>query len=70
VLRERILSRKEREEGQTILYDECQWGYYDDQEGVEGLIAWLNPKGVREAKLTNSSSRAEIRSLPSHGSTD
>jgi hypothetical protein len=51
VLRERILSRKEREEGQTILYDECQWGYYDDQEGVEGLIAWLNPKGVREAKL-------------------
>ena len=51
ILRERILLRKEREEGQTVLYDECQWGYYDDPEGVEGLIAWLNPKGVREAKL-------------------
>jgi hypothetical protein len=51
VLRERILIRKEREEGQSVLYDECQWGYYDDQEGIEGLIAWLNPKGVREAKL-------------------
>ena len=51
MLRERILSRKEREEGQTVLYDECQWGYYDDEASVEGLIAWLNPKGVREAKL-------------------
>ena len=51
VLRERILLRKEREEGQSVLYDECQWGYYDDPEGIEGLIAWLNPKGVREAKL-------------------
>jgi hypothetical protein len=51
VLRERILLRKEREEGQSVLYDECQWGYYDDVEGVEGLLAWLNPKGTREAKL-------------------
>jgi hypothetical protein len=34
-----------------VLYDECQWGYYDDVEGVEGLLAWLNPKGAREAKL-------------------
>lgn len=51
VLRERILLRKEREEGQSVLYDECQWGYYDDVEGVEGLLAWLNPKGAREAKL-------------------
>lgn len=51
ILRERILSRKEREEGQSVLYDENQWGYYDDQEGVEGLIAWLNSKGSREAKL-------------------
>ena len=51
ILRERILLRKEREEGQSVLYDECQWGYYDDVEGVEGLLAWLNPKGTREAKL-------------------
>jgi hypothetical protein len=51
MLRDRILSRKEREEGQTVLYDEYQWGYYDDAESVEGLIAWLNPKGIREAKL-------------------
>ena len=51
VLRERILLRKEREEGQSVLYDECQWGYYDNVEGVEGLLAWLNPKGTREAKL-------------------
>lgn len=51
ILRERILLRKEREEGQTVLYDENQWAYYDTQEGVEGLIAWLNPKGIREAKL-------------------
>ena len=50
-LREKILLRKEREEGQSVLYDECQWGYYDDPEAVEGLVAWLNPKGVREAKL-------------------
>jgi hypothetical protein len=50
-LRDRVLSRKEREEGQSVLYDECQWGYYDDQESVDGLIAWLNPKGIREAKL-------------------
>jgi len=50
-LKERVLSRKEREEGQSILWDENQWGYYDDVEGVEGLLAWLNPKGVREAKL-------------------
>ena len=51
ILRERILLRKEREEGQSVLYDECQWGYYNDVEGVEGLLAWLNPKGTREAKL-------------------
>ena len=50
-IRDRVLARKEREEGQSVLYDECQWGYYDDQESVEGLIAWLNPKGIREAKL-------------------
>ena len=51
ILRDRVLSRKEREEGQTVLYDEDEWGFYDDTEGVEGLIAWLNPKGIREAKL-------------------
>ena len=51
MFRDRIVSRKEREEGQTVLYEEHHWGYYDDPEGVEGLIAWLNPKGIREVKL-------------------
>jgi len=51
MLRDRVVSRKEREEGQSILYDENSWGFYDDSDGVEGLIAWLNPKGIREAKL-------------------
>jgi Williams-Beuren syndrome DDT (WSD), D-TOX E motif/DDT domain len=51
MLRDRIQARKEREEGQTILCNEHEWGYYDEAEGVEGLIAWLNPKGIREAKL-------------------
>ncbi|KAF2836713.1 hypothetical protein M501DRAFT_1007053 [Patellaria atrata CBS 101060] len=46
-----ILERKEAEEGPTSLRDAGQWGYYDNPEDVEKLIAWLDERGKREKDL-------------------
>ena len=44
-------NRKLLEEGQSVLNGSQDWGYYDSPESLEQLIAWLNPKGLRESKL-------------------
>ena len=46
-----VPGRKEIEEGETHVYNARQWGYYDDPDQVDKLIAWLDVHGVRELKL-------------------
>ncbi|RMZ67011.1 dolichyl pyrophosphate Glc1Man9 c2 alpha-13-glucosyltransferase [Pyrenophora seminiperda CCB06] len=46
-----IPQRKEREEGSTHLSNSQEWGYYDDPEDVEKLLAWLDERGLRERIL-------------------
>ncbi|ODH48044.1 hypothetical protein GX48_05891 [Paracoccidioides brasiliensis] len=46
-----VRKRKEVEEGEKGVSGAREWGYYDDQEELEGLIEWLDTRGVREAKL-------------------
>ncbi|KAL1606601.1 glycosyl transferase [Paraconiothyrium brasiliense] len=43
--------RKEREEGPTHLKSSADWGYYDDPEDIEKLMAWLDERGTREKAL-------------------
>ncbi|ETN39705.1 uncharacterized protein HMPREF1541_05931 [Cyphellophora europaea CBS 101466] len=43
--------RKANEEGPTQLSHANQWGFYDSPEDVDGLIAWLDTRGLRELKL-------------------
>ncbi|KAJ5098078.1 hypothetical protein N7532_005079 [Penicillium argentinense] len=43
--------RKKHEEGSTHLLNAREWGYYDEPESIEQLIAWLNGRGNREFKL-------------------
>lgn len=43
--------RKEREEGSTHLKTSADWGYYDDPEDIEKLMAWLDERGTREKAL-------------------
>jgi hypothetical protein len=43
--------RKAREEGLTHLSKSSEWGYYDDPEDIDKLIAWLDERGVREKAL-------------------
>ncbi|KAL9106249.1 MAG: hypothetical protein Q9227_008717 [Pyrenula ochraceoflavens] len=45
------LQRKEVEEGHTSVYNARQWGYIDDPDALDEVIAWLDTRGVREAKL-------------------
>lgn len=54
-------ARRRKEEGSsTMLPDDQAWGYYDSPKELEGLLAWLNPKGEREFKLkSNIESRLE-----------
>jgi len=43
--------RREREEGPTRLENAHQWGYFDDVETLDHLIAWLDDRGRREKDL-------------------
>lgn len=43
--------RKEREEGPTHLNTSADWGYYDDPEDIDKLMAWLDERGTREKAL-------------------
>ncbi|KAI1545189.1 hypothetical protein PtrSN001C_003270 [Pyrenophora tritici-repentis] len=46
-----IPQRKEREEGSTHLSSATEWGYYDDPEDIDKLLAWLDERGLRERIL-------------------
>ena len=46
-----IPERKKLEEGATSVYNANQWGYYDDPEAVNGLLEWLDNRGINEIKL-------------------
>jgi hypothetical protein len=46
-----VPDRKILEEGLTHTFNARQWGFYDSPDNLDKLLAWLNPKGVREAKL-------------------
>jgi hypothetical protein len=46
-----VPERKKLEEGPTSLFNAHQWGYIDDPEALDGLIAWLEARGVNELKL-------------------
>ncbi|KAK4986899.1 hypothetical protein LTR50_005030 [Elasticomyces elasticus] len=43
--------RKKLEEGETSVYTADEWGYYDNPESLDGLIAWLDERGHREKAL-------------------
>jgi hypothetical protein len=43
--------RKQREEGSTHLSTSTEWGYYDDPEDIDNLLAWLDERGNRERVL-------------------
>jgi WSTF/HB1/Itc1p/MBD9 motif protein len=43
--------RKITEEGETHLPDALHWGYIDDADAIDGLIAWLDERGLRERAL-------------------
>ena len=43
--------REERELGPTRLLDADEWGYYDQESDLDGLIAWLDDRGRREKDL-------------------
>ncbi|KAK7189722.1 ddt domain-containing protein [Paraphaeosphaeria sporulosa] len=43
--------RKDREEGPTHLKTSADWGYYDDPEDIDSLMAWLDERGTREKAL-------------------
>ncbi|KAL8823341.1 MAG: hypothetical protein Q9191_005943 [Dirinaria sp. TL-2023a] len=46
-----VPERKMREEGATHVFTAKQWGFYDDPDDLDALIAWLDIRGVREIKL-------------------
>ncbi|KAI9809409.1 MAG: hypothetical protein M1826_003907 [Phylliscum demangeonii] len=46
-----LADRKKSQEGGTSLLHARQWGYYDDPESLDLLIAWLDVRGLRELKL-------------------
>jgi len=45
------LERRKLEEGPMYLVTADEWGYYDDPQRLDNLIAWLDEKGEREKKL-------------------
>jgi hypothetical protein len=46
-----VPERKKKEEGETSVFNACQWGYFADAESVDALLAWLDPRGFNELKL-------------------
>lgn len=53
-----VPERREKDEGPTRLGDSVEWGYYDDPEDIDKLIAWLDERGNREKVL-----RKELQSF-------
>ncbi|KAL8999079.1 MAG: hypothetical protein Q9169_001967 [Polycauliona sp. 2 TL-2023] len=47
----RVPQRKMIEEGETHVFNARQWGYLDEPDELDKLIAWLDTHGVREVKL-------------------
>ena len=43
--------RKKMEEGPTSVFNAHQWGFYEDAESIDALIAWLDIRGFNELKL-------------------
>jgi hypothetical protein len=46
-----VPERKKLEEGPTSVFNANQWGYYEDAESLDALIAWLDTRGFNELKL-------------------
>lgn len=46
-----VRERRRQEEGVTTLQNAQEWGFYDDAERLDSLIAWLDDRGDREKKL-------------------
>lgn len=46
-----VPERRQLEEGKTYLLSANEWGYYDNPEVLDSLIAWLDDRGEREKKL-------------------
>lgn len=46
-----VPERRQQEEGATRLETAQEWGYYDDPDRLDSLIAWLDDRGEREKKL-------------------
>ena len=48
---ENYTARRDREEGPNGQLEPGQWGFYDAPEELEGFVAYLNPRGIKEAAL-------------------
>lgn len=71
-----VPERKKLQEGGTSVFNARQWGYIDEPEALDALIAWLDTRGVNEVKLkkelqlfrdkiaTNMTKRKEYLSSP------
>ena len=46
-----VPERKKMEEGLTSVFNAHQWGYIEDPEAVDSLIAWLDTRGFNELRL-------------------
>jgi hypothetical protein len=46
-----VPDRKKIEEGPTSLITAHHWGYYEDPQALDGLMSWLDTRGVNENKL-------------------
>lgn len=46
-----VPERKTLEEGPTSVFNARQWGYFDNPSDVDGLIDWLDTRGINELKL-------------------
>jgi Williams-Beuren syndrome DDT (WSD), D-TOX E motif len=46
-----LKERHDAEEGDAHLRNASDWGYFDDANSVDTLIAWLDERGVREKAL-------------------
>lgn len=46
-----VPERKEKEEGETHLTSSTQWGYYDNPDDLDKILAWLDDRGLREKAL-------------------
>jgi hypothetical protein len=77
-----VPERKKLEEGATSVFNARQWGYIDEPETLDGLISWLDTRGVNELKLkkelqlfrdkiaTNMTKRKEYLNPPEEASAD